>query len=174
MATKKSLVEVTHDDGYGDSLLMHINSAFGGKDMRADKIVDPVAPAMQIEGIPDAWELVAFRHAVPGDHFLNIRGLPELWSLSVPSSGIYVIIRKIEKPKQYRPFANAAEYMPNWGKPVDWKENDISPCNCAVVCANTTFIWVAFGDKVQRFDWEQAFEKIWFADGTPFGVEVVE
>lgn len=39
MGLTKSLVEITHDEGYGDDLLMHINNAFRQKDMRADRIV---------------------------------------------------------------------------------------------------------------------------------------
>lgn len=39
MGTKRSLVEVVHDEGYGDALLMHINHAFGSKDMRAERVV---------------------------------------------------------------------------------------------------------------------------------------
>jgi len=39
MGTKRSLVEIVHDDGYGDGLLMHINLAFGSKDMRAERVV---------------------------------------------------------------------------------------------------------------------------------------
>lgn len=38
MGLRRSLIEVTHDEGYGDLLLTHINNAFRGKDMRADKI----------------------------------------------------------------------------------------------------------------------------------------
>ena len=40
MATKKSLIEVLHDEGYGESLLMHINHAFGSKDMSALRVID--------------------------------------------------------------------------------------------------------------------------------------
>lgn len=40
MGLKRSLVEIVHDEGYGDSLLMHINTALGCKDMRAESIVD--------------------------------------------------------------------------------------------------------------------------------------
>ena len=39
MGLTKSLVEITHDEGYGDDLLLHINNAFRQKDMRADRIV---------------------------------------------------------------------------------------------------------------------------------------
>lgn len=131
---------------------------------------------MSIEGIPDGWELVRVGTPKPGEHVLGKYG--KILHCNGVFKGVsYVIVHKIEKPKRYRPFANAAEYMPNWGKPVDWKENDIIPiipCNCAVVCANSTYLWVVFGDVIQRFSWEEAFRKIWFADGTPFGVEVVE
>lgn len=40
MGTKFSLVEFSHDDGYGDNLLMHINQALGSRDMRALRIVN--------------------------------------------------------------------------------------------------------------------------------------
>lgn len=130
---------------------------------------------MAIECIPAGWDFVGVGRVKQGDFYVTNEGAARKWTESRESTFVnYVIIRKIEKPKQFRSFANAAEYMPNWGKPVDWKLNDVSPCNCAVVSANVSFVWVAFGEAVQRFDWEQAFEKIWFADGTPFGVEVTE
>ena len=172
MATKKSLVEVTHDDGYGDSLLMHINSAFGGKDMRADKVVDPVASAMQIEGIPDGWELVRFDYAVDGESYMKGDGKFTVHVGARPTQVKRLIIRKIEKPKQYRPFANAAEYMQNWGKPVCYKSSLFSICN--VNFAGHLSVYVAFGDTVRRMKYAEAFHMLVFADGTPFGVEVVE
>ena len=49
MGLMKSLVEITHDDGYGDLLLMHINHAFACKDMRAERVVGPVALSVKIE-----------------------------------------------------------------------------------------------------------------------------
>ena len=39
MSTVKSVVEITHDEGYGYGLIERINLAFGGRDMRADRIV---------------------------------------------------------------------------------------------------------------------------------------
>ena len=127
---------------------------------------------MSVEGIPDGWELVRVGRVKHGEVRIAADGTPAEWNSVESNSANYVIIRK--KGKRYRPFANAAEYMPNWGKPVDWKLNDLCPCNCAVVSANESFVWVAFGEEVFRFEWEKAFEKIWFADGTPFGVEVTE
>ena len=66
-----------------------------------------------IEGIPDGWELVRIGQAMLGDYWLGSDGRIEKWEFATPSCvKNYVIIRKIEKPKQYRPFANAAEFEP--------------------------------------------------------------
>lgn len=40
MAIKRSLVVLVHDDGYGDRLIQHLNDAIGGRDMRAESVVD--------------------------------------------------------------------------------------------------------------------------------------
>jgi len=39
MAIKRSLIELVHDEGYGDDLVKHINIALRGKDMRAERVV---------------------------------------------------------------------------------------------------------------------------------------
>lgn len=41
MATKKSLVVMVHDTGYGDDLVWHINIALRGKDMIAERVAKP-------------------------------------------------------------------------------------------------------------------------------------
>ena len=40
MGLKRSFVEFVHDEGYGDDLLMHVNAAIRGKDMRAETVCD--------------------------------------------------------------------------------------------------------------------------------------
>jgi hypothetical protein len=40
MALKKTIVEIKHDEGYGDMLLLHINNSLRGKDMIAERIID--------------------------------------------------------------------------------------------------------------------------------------
>lgn len=40
MGVKRTIIEVLHDVGYGDDLLRHINVAMGGKDMKAERIID--------------------------------------------------------------------------------------------------------------------------------------
>lgn len=123
---------------------------------------------MSIEGIPDGWELVAFRRATPGEFFLDNRGLPEKWSLTASSNGIFAIIRKIEKPKRYRPFANAAEFEPHRDRWVRYRGDDYGGSR------------VAFYDNTHaRIDddvdnWNGHFKDYTFDDGTPFGIEVTE
>lgn len=129
---------------------------------------------MTIEGIPDGWELVAFRRAVSGDYFLNTRGLPEPWTLNVSSGSVFTIIRKIEKPKQYRPFKNAAEFRPHKERWIlraykDWVDGDgeyrISGFDDDGVWSNQT----EFCSYQQMLDDDRRFD-----DGTPFGIEVTE
>ncbi len=40
MSTKRSLVEILHDEWYGEELLVHINIALKGKDMIAERIIE--------------------------------------------------------------------------------------------------------------------------------------
>lgn len=116
MSVKKTLVEIAHDEGYGDSLLLHINNAFEGKDMLAVRIVT-------IEKTDQPHQ---------------------------------------EKPKQFRPFANAAEFEPFrnrwWKKKVGDDRiyppgyyNDVYHCGLA---------------------FKSCFTDRTFDNGDPFGIEV--
>ena len=136
---------------------------------------------MIIEGIPEGWELVRIGNPIVNvDLVIGSGGLPELFNWTTDSHN-WPIIRKIEKPKKFRPFANAAEYVAakRYGFPVDWKtDNDVAPGFFAVVSANEMFIWVDFGTAVETFDWEKALEKLVFrnidSSTSPFGIEVTE
>lgn len=135
-----------------------------------------------IEGIPDGWELVRIGKPKVSEYYIDVTGsiYKALDTTPTVLHWYMPIIRKIEKPKRYRPFANAAEYVANRreGFSVDWKSNTIAPGFHAVVSANESFLWVAFGTVVERFEWGQAFEKLEFrhVDNTtsPFGIEVTE
>jgi hypothetical protein len=129
-----------------------------------------------VPGVPEGWELVhASRSGQPGEHGIDANGMPIKFEHETLFA--FPIIRKIEVPKKYRPFANGAEYMasPRRGVAVDWKTVGTDGFY-AVVSANARFVWVAFGDKIEHFTWNQAFEKLVcrHADGSksPFGVEV--
>ena len=125
---------------------------------------------MSIKGIPDGWELVRIGRLKRGEFWLSNFGQPIEWEHSQESGSVnYIVIRKIEKPKRYRPFVNAAEFEPHRDK---WLLHD------GVVGA-----W-----RIHEYDdesfmirdgvfctFEEAFEDgRKFEDGTPFGVEVAE
>jgi hypothetical protein len=132
-----------------------------------------------VPGVPEGWELMAIRHAEPGESFIEPTShLPAL--AEIRTTYKRPIIRKIEVPKKYRPFANGAEYKPHrdrWVKIVSGDNN----CGCGITNADIG------GDR--RIDgsnersvciWEgwmtfrDAFKCFTFDDGTPFGVEVTE
>ena len=131
-----------------------------------------------IPGVPDGWELVAVRPGRCGDWHINADGKPV--RVSRDTVNLLCIIRKIEVPKKYRPFANGLEYIKKRGNSiaVDWKSNDTYPGFFAVIAANAPFVWVSFGKNVELFDWQQALERLVFryVDGStsPFGVEITD
>jgi hypothetical protein len=132
-----------------------------------------------IPGVPDGWELVAISQIDNRQWSIDDAGGPYQWR-GDKSNGVYPIIRKIKKPKQYRPIVNGVEYIAKRrdGIAVDWKLEDGITGFFAVVSANDSFVWVAFGDVIERFDWQQAFEKLEFRhidnSTSPFGVEVTQ
>jgi|688.fasta_scaffold235106_4 hypothetical protein len=131
-----------------------------------------------VPGVPDGWELLALRRPQIGEYVMDGYGNP--CRITAITGEVLAIIRKIEKPKQYRPFANADEFKPHrdrWVKVVSEDNN----CGCQLdegdiggerkidgynehsVCIWEG--WLTYGD---------AFKCFVFDDGTPFGVEVTE
>lgn len=67
----------------------------------------------RIDGVPEGWELVhAFRKVKQGEWYIRHEGNVLRWDAKRESAAPYPIIRKIEKPARYRPFANAEEFRP--------------------------------------------------------------
>ena len=124
---------------------------------------------MTIEGIPNGWELVRVGQIFQGEHWVSNNGQPQRWDSCHPSSSEnYVIIRKIEHPKQYRPFANAAEFEPHRDR---WF--------CPKIKRNHVIKTSAYNEHrhwsgEEPDTWEKMFDEYVFDDGTPFGVEVTE
>jgi len=129
-----------------------------------------------VPGVPDGWELVAIRRPQVGEHVMDGYGNP--CRITAITGEVLAIIRKIEVPKKYRPFANGAEYIAKRrdGIAVDWNLPTKARGFYAVVSASDSFVWVAFGKAVEQFGWVRAFEELHFRhiDGStsPFGVEV--
>lgn len=130
-----------------------------------------------IEGIPDGWELVRIGIPIVGvDWVVNRDGTAVLCEVEHYAKN-WPIIRKIEKPKRYRPFANAAEFEPHrdrWIQRSDKHDTpDTIPAGCFRVTAyNDHHYWTVFNKATS---YEQAFnDGKCFDDGTPFGIEVTE
>ena len=115
-----------------------------------------------IEGIPEGWELVRVGKPLVGELFID--GLDEIHQAHDESHfhGC-AIIRQIPKLKQYRAFANAAEFKPYrdrwWMFEADERNHRRPP---------QEYDDCLYGS----WEWEEMFECATFDDGTPFGVEV--
>jgi hypothetical protein len=124
-----------------------------------------------VPGVPDGWELVEFRKPSLGDWVINWAGQVERWN-HCESAYVFPIIRKIEKPAKYRPFANSKEAEPFWDEALKLAK----PCGQS---ANTRFRICVMTDKgirigVDFYSYAIAFERFVCADGTPFGVKIDE
>jgi len=130
----------------------------------------------QIPGVPEGWELVhAYRQAAKGEWYIDNDGTPYLNPLS-ESVYPHPIIRKIEKPATYRPFANAEEFKPHrdrWLTRKDKRDPTHVDGACRVVAYDDQGSWFTTGDY---HTWEAAFDsgRCFDDDGTPFGVKIDE
>ena len=130
---------------------------------------------MSIEGIPDGWELVRFDYAANGEQYLTSDGDVTNHTNARLSGIKRLIIRKIEKPKRYRPFANAAEFEPHrdkWLVFFDYEYSDLSDQKSRVRVYGDDRFWI--GEDGSMYDCNKAFKSWQFEDGTPFGVEVID
>jgi hypothetical protein len=129
-----------------------------------------------IEGIPDGWELVRVGCPTNGEFYLGMNGQPIICNL-VFHGYAYIIIRKIERHKQYRHFANAAEYEPHRDRWIQRSHKhdtkDTPPAGCFRVSSySDDGVWTIDGKAIS---YRQMFsEGKTFDDGSPFGVEVTE
>lgn len=122
-----------------------------------------------IEGIPDGWELVRVGNVRHGEFHLDGNGHPVKWNSAVTSEyANYAIIRKIEKPKRYRPFANAAEAEPFFDRRLRYK----ACCNAIMRITVLGEAGIEIGED--KHTYKQAFDRFECIDGTPFGIEVTE
>jgi hypothetical protein len=125
-----------------------------------------------VPGVPEGWELVhANRIAEAGEWYLNGRNMPQ--QAEITSGSTWAIIRKIEQPAKYRPFANGKEVHPFW-------DVALRLANAAPECRDSWFRITTIGrDGIttnrQFYSYETAFENFCVDDdGTPFGVKIDE
>ena len=122
---------------------------------------------MQVERIPDGWELVEIGVPKAGDWMINAEGEPH--QATCDYCTFWPIIHKIEKPKRYRPFANAAEFEPHREKWFKCKSSERDHRMKTNAYNDRKHYTCEVGDT-----WTEMFDDFEFEDGTPFGVEVVE
>jgi hypothetical protein len=125
----------------------------------------------KIPGVPEGWEAVSFDYVSDGEHWLDKDGDPIQHTSSVRTQCKRLIIRKIVKPAKYRPFKDAGEYMPYWGKPVRLKGDAGFD---SVTSTSGHAVYVNSGPARAQYTMTEAFEELTFADGTPFGVRIDE
>ena len=121
-----------------------------------------------IPGLPDGWELVRIvdrpqigEYALDRVNHPIMVMEPDAWDLGV-------IVRKIEKPKRYRPFANAEQFKP-------FRDRWIRFSQSGVLYRITEYsdTGIAIGSEAP-WDYDAALASLVFDDGSPFGVEVTE
>jgi hypothetical protein len=130
----------------------------------------------QIPGVPEGWELVRIDRPTHGEWFIDGVGLPKQYPYENPCGGFFPIIRKIEKPAAYRPFANAEEFKPHrdrWLTRKDKSDPTHVDGACRVVAYDDQGSWFTTGNY---HTWEAAFDsgRCFDDDGTPFGVRIDE
>lgn len=80
---------------------------------------------------------------------------------------------RIKPEPKYRPFRNGSECWEEIQKhePFGWVKVKIDPTNTTVGIAevNDTYIFLSGSYSNESIDYEEAFEKLTFLDGTPFG-----
>jgi hypothetical protein len=120
--------------------------------------------ANQIPGVPEDWEVDHVnRIGEVGEHCISDHGEPVL--LKYRTAGRVCIIRKIEKPAKYRPFANAAEFESHRDR---WWYRDDNK-------VRRHFPPASYSDEAHGgANWRHRFDTCFFDDGTPFGVKIDE
>jgi hypothetical protein len=127
-----------------------------------------------VPGVPDGWELVAIRKARYMENYIWTSGYPSLWQDSEESDFVSPIIRKIEKPAKYRPFANAEEFKPHrdrWLTRKDKSDPTHLSGACRVIAYCDNHLWWADG-RVSTYKDEFDHGRCFDDDGTPFGVKI--
>ncbi len=127
-----------------------------------------------IEGVPEGWELVRVGVVHHGEWRLMDDGSIRQWLTIGPSTGWAVVLRKIEKPATYRPFANAEEFKPHRDRWIKFLLAESDGVYYTFRVAKYDDWGVVFGGSKETY--QAVFNRYVFdnLDGTtePFGVEV--
>ena len=129
----------------------------------------------QIPGVPEGWEVEhVSRFGEIGEYCVGPLGEPHL----LQGRTIYrvCIIRKIEKPAKYRPFADAEEFKPHRDRWVKLEIAESDGVYFTYQVASYDDFGVIFGGSKETY--QAVFNRYVFdnLDGTtePFGVRIDE
>ena len=121
-----------------------------------------------VPGVPEGWELVGIRKVRYMENYIWTSGYSSLWQDSEESDFVAPIIRKIEQPAKYRPFASADEFRPHrdrWTMHPNEPDKRFRPGDY-----NNDGVW---GHDRRFYGYKNLFEGgALFDDGTPFGVRI--
>jgi hypothetical protein len=126
-----------------------------------------------VPGVPGGWELVRITEDPKSGEFAlewpNRAVMvtdPDMWELAV-------IVRKVEQPKRYRPFASAEEFKPHRDRWIRFAADDWSAC-WKVSWYRDDGVFLDHGPTRRHLSFDFVFDDWIFDDGTPFGVEVTD
>jgi hypothetical protein len=134
---------------------------------------------MTIEGVPEGWELVRLGSAKRGEWYMLEDGSIRCAQANHVRGLFDPIVRKIEKPKRYRPFASAEEFRPFKGCWITINAKHCPELFLADDDLGDTYRIEGFNEHsvciyVGWCTYQAAFGVMTFDDGTPFGIEVTE
>ena len=127
----------------------------------------------RVPGVPDGWELVRIGYALKGEYILESGGRVVQFTHE-RAEYMFPILRKIEKTKRYRPFANAEEFKPHRDRWVRRSYNGRDGAKGAFrpFAYDQSKVWDSLGVESYTKMFEDG--RVFDDDGSPFGVEVVE
>ncbi len=127
-----------------------------------------------IPGVPEGWELVRIGSPVYGEFYLDNQGNIQRCEYDKLMSTNYPIIRKIEKLKRYRPFANGEEFKPHRGRWIRFADGSVSSC-WKINWYKDEGVFLGHGQERVFLTFEHRLgEWVFDDDGSPFGVEVTD
>jgi hypothetical protein len=127
----------------------------------------------QIPGEPEGWKLVKIDRPTKGDWFIDVSGQPKQYPYDHNCGGVFPIIRKIEKPAAYRPFANASEADQFWNVALRYRSSLAESKHSRFRINTIGLDGITIG--LEFYSYKAAFDRFCVDDdGIPFGVRIDE
>jgi hypothetical protein len=114
----------------------------------------------------EGWDLVSFRRVVEGESYIDRHGKVKQWQSEIQSESSYLVVCKVVKPDEYRPFENLEEAEPYFDDALRLKDGLKGILR--VVCMVKDGVVVG----TTAYTYKEAFEKFINQHGTPFGVKI--